>query len=332
VNDITVIHLVNGGFTIVDADLFPELNQERWFRNSGGYTVRQWTRQGLHGDEKLHNRVNRTPKGFIGDHINRCRCDNTRRNLRTVTKSLNALNQDAKGVSFHPASGLWRARLNFNGKETTHYFSTESEAKADRQKMVDAEFEKFAEELKRIQTVYEPPVKLPKHARKSIPMTREECVDGDIARIPLLRGGHAIIDVDLFDELSKIPWRRSDSNHVAAWVSGKYLYLHQAVHKPADGVIVDHINRNPLDNRRCNLRDSNDRLNRGNIEKFDGDYTSEFKGVSWHKLSKKWIARIRIDGTLKHLGYFRSEIQAMCEYNKAAKAAFGEFACLNVLR
>ncbi len=163
-------------------------------------------------------------------------------------------------------------------------------------------------------------------------MIREQCVEGDIARIPLLRGDYAIIDASLFDELSKIPWRRADTNHVAAWVDGKYVYLHRLVFGASDDEDIDHKNRNPLDNRRCNLRLTNDQLNRGNQNKFSGEYSSEFKGVSWHKVQNKWISRIRVGGTLNHLGYFTSEIAAMSAYNVAALKAFGEHACLNVLR
>jgi len=334
VNDIAVIHLVNGGFTIVDADLFPELNKERWFRNSAGYAYRQWNRQGKVDCEWMHNRVNQTPQGFIGDHINRCKFDNTRRNIRTSNKSLNSLNGKGTGVSFHKASGLWRARI---ANRKCKYFQTQAEAIEAREKMKAEEFETFALSVAHSSSSYVPVVKPPKQQRKSIPMIREECVDGDIARIPLLRGGHTIIDADLFDELSKFPWRRADNNYVACWIrdeSGnwKYVYLSQMVHKASSGCIGDHINRNPLDNRRCNLRDATSSQNKANTAKSKGEYHSEFKGVTWHKGQGKWMVTIGVNGKHIHLGYFRSEIQAMSEYNKAAKAAFGEFACLNVLR
>lgn len=327
-NDIAVIHLVNGGFTIVDADAFPELSKEKWFRNVAGYAYRQWNRQGKVDCEWMHNRVNRTPVGFIGDHINRCKFDNRRANIRTSNKSLNSLNGDAIGVSFHKASGLWRARI---GNKRCKYFKTQAEAMKAREQMKQEEFDKFSQALSQISTTYEPAIKPPKHQRKSIPMTREECVEGDIARIPLLRGGHAIIDADLFDELSKIPWRRADSNHVAAWWLGKYIYMHRMVHKSAADIEVDHINRNPLDNRRSNLRDSNDQLNRANVEKPKGVHHSDFKGVTWHCRNNKWMATIVVNREHRHLGYFRSQIPAAFAYNRAAKEAFGEHACLNVL-
>ncbi len=45
---------------------------------------------------------------------------------------------------------------------------------------------------------------------------------------------------------------------------------------------------------------------------------SKFVGVSWYKKNKKWLARIRIDGKQKHLGYFDDEKEAACKYDEQA--------------
>ena len=45
--------------------------------------------------------------------------------------------------------------------------------------------------------------------------------------------------------------------------------------------------------------------------------TSHFKGVSWNKSHSKWLARIRIDGKLTHLGYFDDEEAAARAYDDA---------------
>ena len=47
---------------------------------------------------------------------------------------------------------------------------------------------------------------------------------------------------------------------------------------------------------------------------------SKYKGVSWYKKTEKWIAGIRIDGRLKHLGYFTSEEDASQAYQDAIPA------------
>ena len=57
--------------------------------------------------------------------------------------------------------------------------------------------------------------------------------------------------------------------------------------------------------------------------------SSIYKGVSWHKQTKKWRANIRFEWKLIYLGYFANEIDAAAAYNKAALEYFGEFASLN---
>ena len=59
------------------------------------------------------------------------------------------------------------------------------------------------------------------------------------------------------------------------------------------------------------------------------DGTSKYKGISWHKLSNKWQAYIRINRKKIHLGVFDNEITAAKAYDKQAKRLFGEFAYLN---
>jgi hypothetical protein len=57
--------------------------------------------------------------------------------------------------------------------------------------------------------------------------------------------------------------------------------------------------------------------------------TSRFRGVSWHKRVKKWVAKISINKKRIHLGVFNTEIEAAKAYNKAAIDTWGERAKLN---
>lgn len=92
---------------------------------------------------------------------------------------------------------------------------------------------------------------------------------------------------------------------------------------------IDHINRNTADNRIENLRPCTTSQNMFNTEKFKKNPTSKYKGVSFHKIHKKYIAHVAINGKLKHLGYFLNEIEAAKAYDKCVKKHAGEFACLN---
>ena len=91
---------------------------------------------------------------------------------------------------------------------------------------------------------------------------------------------------------------------------------------------VDHINRNRLDNRLCNLRICSHQENAYNIG-LKSSNTSGYIGVYWNTEKNKWCARIRINGKKKHCGYFSSIIDAAKAYDKKAKETRGEFAVLN---
>ena len=104
----------------------------------------------------------------------------------------------------------------------------------------------------------------------------------------------------------------------------KTLYLHRIICKipPTEAntkIMVDHINGNTLDNRRCNLRPCTRSENLQNSVRRGGKY----KGVR-NSHDDKWSARITI-------GCFDSAEDAAHAYNEAAKYYFGDFARLNVL-
>lgn len=77
-------------------------------------------------------------------------------------------------------------------------------------------------------------------------------------------------------------------------------------------------------NRWENIRVATPSLNRAN-GKLRADNQSGRKGV--YRQGSKWRAQIRVDGALKHLGYFDTVDAAHGAYTRAADAAFGEFAC-----
>ena len=74
---------------------------------------------------------------------------------------------------------------------------------------------------------------------------------------------------------------------------------------------VDHSNRNPLDNRWKNLAASSQEENMKN-RSMSSNNTSGVTGVSWHKASGKWQARVKIDGKQKCLGCF-TDLQEAAE-------------------
>lgn len=86
---------------------------------------------------------------------------------------------------------------------------------------------------------------------------------------------------------------------------------------------VDHINGNPYDNRRENLRLCTQSQNNMNRVVKGSQYP---KGVSIHKRTGKYRARIQVGGTQLHLGLFDTVEQAEKEYLRMASILFREFA------
>ena len=105
----------------------------------------------------------------------------------------------------------------------------------------------------------------------------------------------------------------------------KGYFMHRVILNPPEGMDTDHINRNPLDNRRCNLRISTRTQNNAN-SKLRVNNTSGRKGVSWDKYRCIWSASIRIHGKTIHLGRFNELEQAANAYSEKARVLFGVYA------
>jgi hypothetical protein len=92
--------------------------------------------------------------------------------------------------------------------------------------------------------------------------------------------------------------------------------------------LVDHINRNRLDNRICNLRFSDHGPNNHNKSK-PKNASSQYFGVSYDKNKEKYRAAIAKDKIKYWLGYFKNEENAARAYDKKALELYGTFANLN---
>lgn len=106
------------------------------------------------------------------------------------------------------------------------------------------------------------------------------------------------------------------------------IYLHREILNAQPGQIVDHIDGDTLNNRRSNLRLASYSQNGANSTKRRAN-TSGYKGVTWDKHRKKWMAAIRVNYKRMYLGRFNTKEEAAKAYNDAAKLHFGEFALLN---
>ena len=109
----------------------------------------------------------------------------------------------------------------------------------------------------------------------------------------------------------------------------KIISMHREIMGAPAGMLVDHRNRDTLDNRRENLRLATHSQNQFNKGKTSRKTTSRFIGVFFEKYSGRWVARTTVEGKRIWLGRFDSEIEAARVYDEAAKKYHGEFAQLN---
>lgn len=103
--------------------------------------------------------------------------------------------------------------------------------------------------------------------------------------------------------LTKYKW--NFNRYISVYINKKSVLLHHLILPFKKGYYVDHINRNTLDNRRCNLRyltpsesNFNRRIRKENI--------SGCSGVTYDKKVKKWRANFFLNKKRITLGFFRN--------------------------
>lgn len=109
-----------------------------------------------------------------------------------------------------------------------------------------------------------------------------------------------------------------------SWINGKRFLLHRYLTDCPDGMVVDHIDGNPLNNCRSNLRICTMQQNLWNSFKKQKNATCIYKGVQFIK--NKYNSHIVINKKQILLGVFDSSDKAAIAYNIACIKYFGKFA------
>lgn len=102
----------------------------------------------------------------------------------------------------------------------------------------------------------------------------------------------------------------------------KLIRIYREIMKCPDGLIVDHVNRNRLDNRKSNLRictvtENSRNRSLGSNNKFEHTGVDLIKG--------KWRSRITYNGKQISLGYFMTRSEAVTARRKAERSLFKAF-------
>lgn len=145
--------------------------------------------------------------------------------------------------------------------------------------------------------------------------------------IQLTKGKCALVDPEDFDELSRYKWQYNGGYARRTWREngeGRQIYMHRQITAADNGLEVDHINGNRLDNRRSNLRVVSHSQNAMNVP-LSSKNRSGHTGVWWSPKRERWIAYIYDGGKRRTLGYFKDKESAIATRQAAEKRIYGEF-------
>lgn len=158
-------------------------------------------------------------------------------------------------------------------------------------------------------------------------------------KIPLTRGKVAVIDDKDYVYVEPFKWCAMPNG--TTWYAitnvrcpdGKQrqVRMHRLLMgvKRRDGMEVDHVNHNGLDNRRNNLRVCTHQQNMCNGKAKRGK--SRFRGLSWDASRQWWRVSLRVYGRDRYVGIYKDEMQAALGYDLAALRTHKEYACCNLM-
>ena len=153
-------------------------------------------------------------------------------------------------------------------------------------------------------------------------------------KIKLTRNKWAIVDDEDYEYLNQWKWLCSSVGYAMRhcfdkekykelgltskkhWQAVECIYMHRFINKTSKGFETDHINKNKLDNRKCNLRTVTHSKNLMNTGLWENN-TSGYKGISWYKRYKKWEAKICVNYKQIYLGRFKGLSDAIKARKKA---------------
>lgn len=211
-------------------------------------------------------------------------------------------------------NGKYYAQINYDGKRYKKFgFKTVEEAQQ--------QLTQFVQEIEKI-----------KEGKQTALNSRAITRTGDGIAFFTVKGVECLIDDDLWHEFSIKPVSIVNGRYLCTTHDGKPKLVHHIILPASANEVVDHINGNTFDNRRCNLRYASHSLNsqnRGKVVK--ENTTSIYKGVSLDDRhdNRIWAARCGINKKTVCIGTFYSEVEAARAYNQKVVEIYNNEARLN---
>jgi hypothetical protein len=149
-----------------------------------------------------------------------------------------------------------------------------------------------------------------------------------VRTIALTKGFSTIVDDDDYEFLAQWKWHVANGYAARAGEhrTKKKVLLHRVLMDPPPPMVVDHINGDIRDNRRCNLRICTAAQNSYNRTKAKAN-ACQFKGV--YKSHTRWRASVQREGVQNYAGTYETQIEAALAYDALAIKLFGAYASVN---
>lgn len=144
--------------------------------------------------------------------------------------------------------------------------------------------------------------------------------------IKLTKGKFATVDDEDYEWLNQNTWHVSESARTDYALSHPSknirLSMHRVLLDCPEGMEIDHIDGNGLNNQKSNLRIVTRRENCQNLHPKKFKKVSKFPGVSFHTVTQTWYPRARVGeggSVVKSRGYYKTEEEAHEAYLKIIK-------------
>lgn len=367
---------------------YPHLNKYNWY-NHNGYIRTSISNKVVILHRYIFYELKKIiiPINHVIDHIDNNKLNNTRKNLRIVTKYENSRNKSKQekcsskyiGVSFNKNSKIWECNLhikdihlyanykneNFAGHQynlwckeynlkTANFniidknlikdfilYKSKDKKGGNLPKGICIKNNKYQVRISKIhigyyKTLDEAIISLTK-AKEKIQKEKETKIPQIIIKnenndciIELFNKkqekiGETIVDENIYNNLIKHKLCLS-GNYVHIRVNKKKIRLHRYIMDYDEENFVDHINNDPLDNRKCNLRIVTPLQNVMNTSSHKNS-SSKYIGVHFNK--NKWISSIQMNNKKVYLGAFDNEVDAAKARDVATKEHYGEYGNIN---
>ncbi len=152
------------------------------------------------------------------------------------------------------------------------------------------------------------------------------CVIIVIMKIALTKGMFAIVDESDYEFINQFKWLLCQTYAARySYEKGnrKWIFMHKLIVNAPEGMEVDHINHDRLDNRRSNLRVATHQQNSFNHPGYGHRGVTK---VINRPLKKPYCVRLMISGKNLYLGYYGTMKEARSAWKQAALKYYGKFA------